>query len=168
MFAVGVAVVLSTAPAFTRGFVDPEITVDPVAVLSDDLTQATVTGLITCDPANFSAKYNVNLYQPDDSSTFVGGGGSFTLDCDNTPHPYTLVVSGDFTPGSARAEANISNNGVPGGSTTVIELVAPPPPLPTTKDQCKDGGWQNFGDTFKNQGDCVSYVATKGKTGATK
>ena len=33
---------------------------------------------------------------------------------------------------------------------------------PTTKDQCKNGGWQTFG-VFKNQGDCVSYVATGGK-----
>jgi hypothetical protein len=33
---------------------------------------------------------------------------------------------------------------------------------PTTADQCKKGGWQVFG-IFKNQGDCVSYVATGGK-----
>jgi choice-of-anchor C domain-containing protein len=35
------------------------------------------------------------------------------------------------------------------------------------KDDCKDGGWQsmidNAGNSFKNQGDCVSYFATKGK-----
>jgi hypothetical protein len=35
--------------------------------------------------------------------------------------------------------------------------------LPTSRDQCKDGGWKNFGTTFKNQGDCVSFVATGGK-----
>ena len=36
---------------------------------------------------------------------------------------------------------------------------------PTTKDECKNGGWQNFNGiyTFKNQGDCVSFVATGGK-----
>ena len=38
--------------------------------------------------------------------------------------------------------------------------------VPTTqaaKDQCKDGGWQNFtSPSFKNQGDCVSYFATGG------
>jgi hypothetical protein len=32
---------------------------------------------------------------------------------------------------------------------------------PTSKDQCKRGGWQTFG-VFKNQGDCVSWVATGG------
>ena len=35
-------------------------------------------------------------------------------------------------------------------------------PLPISKDQCKNGGWKTFG-VFKNQGDCVSFVATKGK-----
>jgi hypothetical protein len=34
---------------------------------------------------------------------------------------------------------------------------------PTTKDDCKNGGWQNFNPAFKNQGDCVSWVATNGK-----
>jgi hypothetical protein len=36
------------------------------------------------------------------------------------------------------------------------------PAHPTSKDQCKHGGWRDFG-VFKNQGDCVSYVATKGR-----
>lgn len=34
--------------------------------------------------------------------------------------------------------------------------------VPTTKDQCKNGGWmtsvRSNGTTFKNQGDCVSYT----------
>ena len=38
---------------------------------------------------------------------------------------------------------------------------------PTTKDQCKQGGWQAYTDSngtpFKNQGDCVSFVATGGR-----
>jgi hypothetical protein len=37
---------------------------------------------------------------------------------------------------------------------------------PTSKDQCKDGGWMAFNNpSFKNQGDCVSFVATHGKNG---
>jgi hypothetical protein len=38
--------------------------------------------------------------------------------------------------------------------------------VPTTKDDCKNDGWQSFtradGSSFKNQGDCIQY-ATKGK-----
>jgi hypothetical protein len=41
-------------------------------------------------------------------------------------------------------------------------VVTDAPPFPTSKDQCKNGGWQTFG-VFKNQGDCVSFVATGGK-----
>jgi hypothetical protein len=35
-------------------------------------------------------------------------------------------------------------------------------PLPTSKDQCKDDGWQrfNFPFSFKNQGDCIQFVNT--------
>jgi hypothetical protein len=40
-------------------------------------------------------------------------------------------------------------------------VVVDAPPLPTSKDQCKDGGWRTYG-VFKNQGDCVSFVATGG------
>lgn len=40
---------------------------------------------------------------------------------------------------------------------------------PTTKADCMNGGWQNLvdgnGNSFKTQGDCVSYVATGGKNG---
>jgi hypothetical protein len=41
---------------------------------------------------------------------------------------------------------------------------------PIATDDCKNGGWQNLTDrngrSFKNQGDCVSYVATGGKNQA--
>jgi hypothetical protein len=46
----------------------------------------------------------------------------------------------------------------------------PPPPVPTSADQCKHRGWQSLTDTngtpFKNQGDCVSFVATDGTNAA--
>lgn len=45
-----------------------------------------------------------------------------------------------------------------------------PPTVATDKDQCKNDGWKTVvaadGKSFKNQGDCVSYVATKGKNPA--
>jgi hypothetical protein len=31
-------------------------------------------------------------------------------------------------------------------------------PLPTSKEQCKNGGWKSYGTTFKNQGQCVAFV----------
>lgn len=36
--------------------------------------------------------------------------------------------------------------------------------VPTTQADCANGGWRAYADPgFKNQGDCVSWVATKGK-----
>src|SRR5438094_1826944 len=44
------------------------------------------------------------------------------------------------------------------------QLQVPAPSTPTTKDQCKNGGWKTFTNpAFKNQGDCVSFVATHSK-----
>jgi hypothetical protein len=41
-------------------------------------------------------------------------------------------------------------------------VVVDAPRLPPSKEQCKNGGWRDF-PGFKNQGDCVSFVATRGK-----
>ena len=49
-------------------------------------------------------------------------------------------------------------------ATDDSESPDPAPPTPTSADQCKNGGWQNYAWlAFKNQGDCVSFVATNGK-----
>ena len=45
------------------------------------------------------------------------------------------------------------------GDLVVVDTQAA---LPTSQDQCKNGAWRNF-PGFKNQGDCVSFVATGGK-----
>lgn len=42
--------------------------------------------------------------------------------------------------------------------TFIIQFVR----TPTSKQQCKKGGWRTF-PQFRNQGDCVSFVATGGK-----
>jgi hypothetical protein len=47
----------------------------------------------------------------------------------------------------------------PFSETTVTEgdiTVVDAPPLPTSKDQCKNGGYTSFG--FKNQGECVAFI----------
>ncbi len=54
----------------------------------------------------------------------------------------------------------------PGAFGPAIDNVVVTETVPV-KDDCKQGGWQtmidNAGNSFKNQGDCVSYFATKGK-----
>jgi hypothetical protein len=36
-------------------------------------------------------------------------------------------------------------------------VVVDAPPLPTSKEQCKKGGWRDF-PQFKNQGQCIAFV----------
>lgn len=70
-----------------------------------------------------------------------------------------LIKSGQ--PGPAGL-VNYLDSVVVNGTTFDFEAQEPAPELPTNKDQCKKGGWQSF-EVFKNQGDCVSFVATKGR-----
>jgi len=77
---------------------------------------------------------------------------------DGTPDSFELVNFGRApadcsAPSASGIEGNVST-----GDITVVDA----PPLPTSKEQCKNGGWRTFG-AFRNQGDCVSFVATRGK-----
>ena len=55
------------------------------------------------------------------------------------------------------------SSGPPGAATVSGDVtVTDAPALPSSKDQCKNGGWRSYG-VFKTQGDCVGFVATKGK-----
>jgi hypothetical protein len=70
------------------------------------------------------------------------------------------VVSGGGAPTTCPADPPIIEPPRPMPGDVVVHDAVP---LPTSKDQCKNGGWRNFGTTFKNEGQCVSFVATGGK-----
>jgi hypothetical protein len=59
-------------------------------------------------------------------------------------------------PGGFPAITQVGTNAK--GDLSVVDA----PAVPTTKPQCKNGGWRTYG-VFKNQGDCVSFVASGGK-----
>ena len=66
--------------------------------------------------------------------------------------PLAVLPSDCPVPSGVLGSATIS------GDVTVTDA----PALPTSKDQCKDGGWRSY-PGFKNQGGCVSFVATKAR-----
>ena len=72
-----------------------------------------------------------------------------------------LVVDGFTTPYITAQFDNTTIN----TTTYTYEI-----PQPQSKDDCKNDGWRSLqdsnGNSFKNQGDCVSYVATHGKNKA--
>jgi len=51
-----------------------------------------------------------------------------------------------------------------GNHSACQQTITVVPNTPTDKDQCKNDGWRSFTNpTFKNQGDCVSFVAGRGE-----
>lgn len=99
------------------------------------------------------------------------GGSPFTT-YSNAPASVTAgeVVGIQLVVDSGWSEQ--AANGTDGEQTVLADNVAintetetfetEEPEMPATKDDCKKGGWQEFG-VFKNQGDCVSWVATEGR-----
>ena len=90
----------------------------------------------------------------------------------NTPtfsFPVTMKVTDDAPDTVDSAPASGQAGPCGGDGAVVVQVVASgdivvtdAQPFPTSKDQCKKDGWQSYG-VFKNQGDCVSFVATGGK-----
>ena len=62
------------------------------------------------------------------------------------------------TPTTCPPDLDVALRNVTSGDLVVHDA----PGKPTSKEQCKNGGWRTYG-VFKNQGGCVSYVATGGK-----
>jgi hypothetical protein len=86
-------------------------------------------------PHLFAVEDNSATGEPD---RFWSGDGDISLCSTAQPVVFTPVESGDLT---------------------VHDAV----PLPTSKDQCKRGGWRNFGTRFKNEGQCVAFVQRRPK-----
>jgi hypothetical protein len=94
------------------------------------------------------------------SASAAGGSSSINVTSGptNVYTRVTLPFAGASGATTAIAFTSLTNFGCGG---ILIDNVSVEP-LPTTKDECKDDGWQLDG-VFKNQGDCVSFVATGGK-----
>ena len=89
---------------------------------------------------------------------------------DHLTYAWTYVVSGfgddvPYTRCPSTLQAGSFSGQIPASPAFDPQdfVVTDAHPLPTSKGQCKNGGWQTYG-SFKNQGDCVSFVATGGKS----
>ncbi len=81
------------------------------------------------------------------AATLLAGG-------QQVPTPTGTISSADVLI-DVQGVADLTNISVNG----IAESPVVPAPGPTTKADCKKGGWKNFTDPkFKNQGQCVSYV----------
>ncbi len=155
---------LSQAPPapYSLGATSVTLTVTDPSGASDQCT-ATVTVVdntppaITC-PADITTKGNI----PNSPFANVDPGTPTTTDnCSG------LTVTG------TRSDGQPLDAPYPFGTTTITQTatdaggnqsscqqtITVVPNTPANKDQCKNDGWQTFTNpTFKNQGDCVSFV----------
>jgi hypothetical protein len=129
-------------------------------------------GVSTAAPT-LTLQKNCSLYPP-----FHGIDVSLSGFPPNTPFAGTLEFPGGGTAGPATFSTDSAGNLAigPFGSElagvfkvtivwsggTLTESLDVNCALPTSTAECKNGGWKTYG-VFKNQGDCVSFVATKGK-----
>jgi DNA-binding beta-propeller fold protein YncE len=80
---------------------------------------------------------------PDGKSVYVADAK------DGSVSQYTVGADGGL---SAKSPAAVA-----AGNNPIEIAVSPLARVPTSKAQCKDGGWRNF-SRFKNQGRCIAFV----------
>jgi hypothetical protein len=101
------------------------------------LDPATAAVLTTSEP--FDVHIGALAVRPTDGVIFASSGMPGGI--------YTLSPQGVLT--------LVGNTGVGGPGDLAFT------PVPTSKSQCKNGGWRtNFAFAFKNQGDCIQFVNT--------
>jgi hypothetical protein len=113
-------------------------------------------------PIHSAGPYNsLNVGTPTGQTSSVGNDDSADNTFWNTSFAGFYTDGGAAGVGTFRQDTNWAPNG-----TVAIKITASAPLVgpPTNKDQCKGDGWKSFNNpSFKNQGDCVSFVATGGK-----
>jgi hypothetical protein len=144
---------------------------------SDYITISAPAGTVFPDRGyrltNFFTKGKVShsYTLPDDGVVVSDGGSTVSMylgDSNVAISPGDLVsvttqpVTNPSKPGEYTLSVSTSKDTEPATSapyTILPALVGGPPPVPeepTAKEQCKKGGYEEFG--FKNQGQCVAFV----------
>jgi DNA-binding beta-propeller fold protein YncE len=75
----------------------------------------------------------------------------------NFGSPFTSGSVSQYDVGAGGTLSPKSPATVAAGAGPAAVVVSPPPRVPTSKEQCKNGGWRNFAQ-FKNQGQCIALV----------
>jgi len=113
-------------------------------------------------------KYLVCRGQEPRASTLLPTGQTATVGTDDNANNvfWNTSFAGFYADGGAAGVGIFrqDTNWAPYG-TVAVKITATPPVVgpPNGKDQCKNVGWMSFNNpSFKNQGDCVSFISTGG------
>jgi hypothetical protein len=173
---VGPGAVCSPTSTFSSGVLHLS---KPCTTATNASAGATITGLQgqTFASGSFTLANTSQCQGGSPRFNVVTSNGTFFLGCNNVT-PTTNAngtVTYTFTPATIAAAGN--QVPFPTGTITSVDVLidvqgtadlsnitvngqtqVPAPAGPTTKDQCKKGGWKSFSSpSFKNQGRCVSW-----------
>ena len=120
------------------------------------------TFTITAGTTTITGTKTFSRDTPGLSGTFDCGADPTTMHLTGVPYSATID-----SPNGRLHDEGVSTLDIAitaSGAATLSEsftssLAQPVPLLPTSKDQCKNGGWKSF-PRFKNQGRCVSSVVS--------
>ena len=114
---------------------------------------------LTVDSVDAEGPFLPSNYECSTSGNTVTcpGGRISCKSCSITPSEQQFTLTIVATTTECGSFTNKASNGVDAdGAEATFTVEGCPPPLPTTKAQCKKGGWRDFG--YPDQGTCVSDV----------
>jgi hypothetical protein len=128
-------------------------------------------GVTLPDSVIYGISYNTSSYG-DDPIGVSGPYDSLNVGLNNESAPtvgtdvnpdavfWNTSTASNYTDGGAGGVGTFRQDTGWAGFVPAVRFTATVP-APTSKDQCKAGGWQQFDNPhFKNQGDCVQFVNT--------
>jgi hypothetical protein len=139
---------------------------------------ATITGVTgqTFASASFTLASASQCQGGSPRFNVVANGTTFFLGCNNVTPTIAANGAATYTFTAATIAAGGNQVPVPSGTISSVDVLidvqgtadlsnitfngqVQPLGAPTSKDQCKRGGWKTFtSPSFKNQGQCVSWV----------
>jgi hypothetical protein len=137
----------------------PKITVQEGTAVTD---QVTVSGE---NAANATGTVEYKVYSDNECKALAAAAGTVSASEGKVPPSESETLPAGTYHWQASYSGDTTNQRSTSACGVEVETVAKR--TPTNKEQCKKGGWRELADRngtpFKNQGDCVSFVATGGK-----
>src|SRR5207244_319499 len=125
---------------------------------------------LSVDPSDDCTFWYTSQYQATNGSfNWHTRIGTFKFASCGVPTPTATATATATPPATATTTPTPPPPPTPTGTRTFTPTATRTPTptataFPVSADQCRNGGWQLFG-YFRNQGDCVSFVATGARNG---